>query len=59
MALRYSAVIGRLVDVQDALKRYVNGQLDTIEELDEPVMDTHRARAMKQYSLLVSPMYEI
>ena len=59
MALRYSAVIGRLVDVQDALKRYVNGQLDTLEELDEPVLDTHRARAMKQYSLLVSPMYEI
>lgn len=59
MALRYSAVIGRLVDVQDAIKRYVSGQLDTLEELDEPVMDTQRWRAMKQYSLLVSPMFEI
>ena len=59
MALRYSAVIGRLVDVQDALKRYVSGELATLEELDEPVMDTQRWRAMKQYSLLVSPMYEI
>ena len=59
MALRYGAVIGRLVDVQDALKRYVNGDLATIEELDAPVMDTHRARAMKQYSLHVTPMYEI
>jgi hypothetical protein len=59
IALRYSAVIGRLVDVQDALKRYVNGQLDTIEELDEPVMDTQRWRMMKQYSFYVSPMFEI
>ncbi len=59
MALRYSAVIGRLVDAQDALKRYVNGQLDTIEELNEPVMDTQRWRMMKQYSFYVSPMFEI
>jgi len=59
MALRYGAVIGRLVDVQDAIKRYVNGQLDTLAELDEPVMDTQRWRAMKQYSFLVSPMFEI
>ena len=59
MALRYGAVMGRLADVQDALERYASGALDTLCELDEPVMDTQRWRMMKQYSFYVSPMFEI
>ncbi len=59
MALRYGAVMGRLADVQDALERYASGELDTLCELDEPVMDTQRWRMMKQYSFYVSPMFEI
>ena len=59
MALRYGAVMGRLEDVQDAFIRYAEGTLDTLCELDEPVMDTQRWRMMKQYSFYVSPMFEI
>ena len=59
MALRYGAVMGRLADVQDAFLRYADGALETLEELEEPVMDTQRWRMMKQYSFYVSPMFEI
>ncbi len=59
MALRYGAVTGRLGDVQDALMRYAAGELDTLAELDEAPLDPVRWRAMRQYSLLVSPMFEI
>ena len=59
MALRYGAVTGRLEDVQEALLRWANGELDTLCELDEPVMDTQRWREMKQYAFYISPMYEI
>jgi len=59
IALRYGAVTGRLEDVQDAFIRYAAGELETLCELDEPVMDTQRWRMMKQYSFYVSPMFEI
>lgn len=59
MALRYGAVMGRLEDVQDAFIRYADGELETLCELEEPVMDTQRWRMMKQYSFYVSPMFEI
>lgn len=59
MALRYGAVMGRLADVQDALCRWAAGELDTLCEMDEPVMETQRYCGMRQYSLLTSPMHEI
>ena len=38
LSLRYGAVTGRLLDVQDVLIRYLSGALNTIEELDAEPM---------------------
>lgn len=54
LALRYGAVTGRLQDVQDALRRYLNGTLDTLCELDEEPLYANRA-AYLNYSAFVSP----
>ncbi|MGN1020018.1 MAG: family 20 glycosylhydrolase [Aristaeellaceae bacterium] len=35
LSLRYGAVMGRLLDVQDELDRYLDGELDAIPELEE------------------------
>ena len=35
LSLRYGAVMGRLLDVQDELERYLTGELAAIPELEE------------------------
>ncbi|MDY4139569.1 MAG: family 20 glycosylhydrolase [Eubacteriales bacterium] len=35
LSLRYGAVMGRMLDVQDELERYLDGELDAIPELEE------------------------
>lgn len=35
LALRYGGAIGRLMDVEDEMRRYADGQLNSIPELDE------------------------
>lgn len=42
LSLRYGAVTGRLMDVQDVLTRYLSGVLTTIEELDAEPMPEER-----------------
>ena len=42
LSLRYGAVTGRLLDVQDELSRYLCGELATIEELDAEPMPGER-----------------
>lgn len=54
LALRYGAVTGRIQDVQDALRRYLNGTLETLCELDEEPLYANRA-AYLNYSAFVSP----
>lgn len=42
LCLRYGAVTARLADAADAIKRYLAGELETIEELDEtPLVSAH------------------
>ena len=38
LALRYGGAIGRLEDVADELERWADGRLDSLPELDEPVL---------------------
>ena len=45
LSLRYGAVMGRLLDVQDELERYLAGELATIPELEEEPL-----RPMRTYS---------
>ena len=45
LALRYGAAMGRLLDVQDELERYLAGELATIPELEEEPL-----RPMRTYS---------
>ena len=54
LALRYGAVLGRLEDVCQSLKRYAEGELDTLCELDEAQLDPDRgAQFFEKY---VTPM---
>jgi len=56
LALRYGAVMGRLQDVQDAILRYANGELNTLCELDEEPMDPTRKSGMQWYQVYASPV---
>ena len=42
LSLRYGAVTGRLRDVQHELRRYLDGALDAVPELDAQPLDEHR-----------------
>ena len=57
MALRYGAVRGRLEDVGLALKRWADGELKILCELEEERLDPARARGNQFYRALVSPMF--
>ena len=59
LALRYGAVEGRLRDVQDALERYVRGELATLCELDEEPQDPARKSGTQFYNVFVSPVYSL
>ncbi len=53
LCLRYGAAIGRLRDAQDELRRYLTGELDTVEELDaQPLM---LAKSGDSYASVVTP----
>ena len=54
-ALRYGAVMGRLRDAQYALRRFVDGSLDSLSELDEPALDATRRSGMQWYDVYVHP----
>ena len=53
LALRYGAVMGRLEDVADEIKRYLAGELDGIEELEEKPLES--VRAAQHFENLVTP----
>ena len=53
LCLRYGAVMGRLADVQDELRRYLAGTLSCIPELDEAPLCARRGP--QTYLNLVSP----
>ncbi|MBQ7824944.1 MAG: family 20 glycosylhydrolase [Clostridia bacterium] len=53
ICLRYGAAIGRLADVADEIKRYLAGELDTIEELD--VVPLGPEHGWMRYQDLVTP----
>ena len=53
LCLRYGAVMGRLADVQDELRRYLAGELPSIPELDETPLCARRGP--QTYLNLVSP----
>ena len=53
LALRYGAVMGRLADVQDELRRYLAGRLPSIPELDEEPLGA--ARGVETFASLVTP----
>ena len=42
LALRYGAVMGRLQDAADEIGRYLAGELQVIEELEETPLPTER-----------------
>ena len=53
LALRYGAVSGRLADAQDALRRYLAGELSAVPELEEePLCAT---RGVQTFANLVTP----
>lgn len=56
--LRYGAVRGRLMDAARALARYARGEMDTLEELDAPLLDARRHSNMQWYPVYVSPIRE-
>ena len=58
IALRYGAVMGRLEDVQRALLRWSEGELDTICELDETPLPDVRHWGCFPYKVCVSPAYD-
>ncbi|MDR1569804.1 MAG: beta-N-acetylhexosaminidase [Oscillospiraceae bacterium] len=57
LALRYGAIIGRMEDVADALKRYAAGELSTLAELDEKPLPVARKLGMQFYNVYVTPQY--
>ena len=56
IALRYGAVMGRLEDVQHAVRRYADGELSSLCELDEEPLPTGRSYN-EWYRTQVSPAY--
>lgn len=55
-ALRYGAVMGRLRDVENAVRRFVEGKLDALSELEEPALDATRRASMQWFDVYKSPM---
>ncbi|MGN0776664.1 MAG: family 20 glycosylhydrolase [Candidatus Ventricola sp.] len=53
LALRYGAVTGRLQDAADEIKRYLAGELEVIEELEETPLPS--VRAVQHFENLVTP----
>ena len=53
LALRYGAVMGRLQDAADEIKRYLAGELDAIEELEETLLES--VRIEQHFEHLVTP----
>ena len=53
LALRCGAVMGRLEDVADEIRRYLAGELDVIEELEETPLES--VRAAQHFENLVTP----
>ena len=57
ICLRYGAVCGRLADAADVIGRYLAGEVDTIEELDEEPLDSWRGVLL--YETLVTPSADL
>ena len=56
IGLRYGSVIGRLEDVQDAILRWCEGELDTLCELDEEPLPNNRLWGSAFYHVDVAPV---
>ncbi|MDR2506359.1 MAG: beta-N-acetylhexosaminidase [Oscillospiraceae bacterium] len=56
-ALRLGSVIGRLHDVADTLRRYADGRISAIEELDYAPLPSARNHGMQFYQTFVKPNY--
>lgn len=54
LCLRYGGAVSRLKDVQEELRRYLSGRLDSIEELQEEPLPAHR-RTYQHYHSFVTP----
>ena len=59
LSLRYGALTGRLVDVQEELLAYLKGELATIPELDETPLPSARKGGMQYYQVYVAPGFSI
>jgi len=59
LSLRYGGTMGRLLDVQDEIRRYVTGELSCIEELEEEPMNFVKRGDHHTYSKLKSPAIDI
>lgn len=59
ICLRYGAVMERLRDVQAELSRYLSGELDNVEALEEETLNCSRWGGKHWYSLYVSPSASI
>lgn len=57
ICLRYGAVMGRLADAADVIRRYLAGEVDTIEELDEEPLNSWRGVLL--YETLVTPSADL
>ena len=55
LCIRYGGAIARLKDVQDEIRRYLNGQLEKIEVLHEEPLSAHR-RTFQHYHSFATPM---
>lgn len=55
LCLRYGAAEGRLRDVQNELRRYLSGELETIEELDAKPLGLTKCGNYYLYSTLITP----
>ncbi len=55
LSLRYGAAQGRLRDVQDELRRYLSGELKTMEELDARPLGLAKCGNHFLYSTLITP----
>ena len=55
LSLRYGAAEGRLRDVQDELRRYLSGALETMEELDVQPLGLAKCGNHFLYSTLITP----
>ena len=53
ICLRYGSVTARLVDCAEEIKRWLSGELDVIEELEETPIDVFRSEM--HYDRLVTP----